>query len=34
VSLWETYESARDDFYGWIAVEMVAVMSLRKYLIK
>ena len=32
--LWETSESARDGFYGWIAGETVAVMSLRKYLIK
>lgn len=32
--LWETSESARDGFYCWIAGETVAVMSLRKYLIK
>lgn len=32
--LWETSESAADGFYGWIAGETVAVMSLRKYLIK
>jgi NADPH-dependent ferric siderophore reductase len=32
--LWETAESASDGFYGWIAGETVAVMSLRKYLIK
>ncbi|MFJ7106843.1 siderophore-interacting protein [Pseudomonas sp. NPDC098740] len=32
--LWETSESARDGFYGWVAGETVAVMSLRKYLIK
>ncbi|RON43467.1 NADPH-dependent ferric siderophore reductase [Pseudomonas frederiksbergensis] len=32
--LWETSESASDGFYGWIAGETVAVMSLRKYLIK
>ncbi|MFJ7795947.1 siderophore-interacting protein [Pseudomonas sp. NPDC096950] len=32
--LWETSESASDGFYGWIAGEAVAVMSLRKYLIK
>ncbi|RON57520.1 siderophore-interacting protein [Pseudomonas frederiksbergensis] len=32
--LWETSESAHDGFYGWIAGETVAVMSLRKYLIK
>jgi NADPH-dependent ferric siderophore reductase len=32
--LWETSEIARDGFYGWIAGETVAVMSLRKYLIK
>ena len=32
--LWETAESARDGFYGWIAGETAAVMNLRKYLIK
>jgi NADPH-dependent ferric siderophore reductase len=32
--LWETSASASDGFYGWIAGETVAVMSLRKYLIK
>lgn len=32
--LWETAESASNGFYGWIAGETVAVMSLRKYLIK
>jgi NADPH-dependent ferric siderophore reductase len=32
--LWETSESASEGFYGWIAGETVAVMSLRKYLIK
>ncbi|KJZ60383.1 siderophore-interacting protein [Pseudomonas fluorescens] len=32
--LWETSEAAGDGFYGWIAGETVAVMSLRKYLIK
>ena len=32
--LWETAESGSDGFYGWIAGETVAVMSLRKYLIK
>ena len=32
--LWETSESANDGFYGWIAGETVAVMSLRKYLIQ
>lgn len=32
--LWETSESVSDGFYGWIAGETVAVMSLRKYLIK
>lgn len=32
--LWETSDSASDGFYGWIAGETVAVMSLRKYLIK
>ncbi|QAY92771.1 siderophore-interacting protein [Pseudomonas sp. ACM7] len=32
--LWETSEAARGGFYGWIAGETVAVMSLRKYLIK
>ncbi|MHC8326111.1 siderophore-interacting protein [Pseudomonas sp. LB1P83] len=32
--LWETSDSACEGFYGWIAGETVAVMSLRKYLIK
>jgi NADPH-dependent ferric siderophore reductase len=32
--LWETSDSASEGFYGWIAGETVAVMSLRKYLIK
>lgn len=32
--LWETSASASDGFYGWIAGETVAVMTLRKYLIK
>lgn len=32
--LWEVFESANDGFYGWIAGETAAVMSLRKYLIK
>lgn len=32
--LWETSELANDGFYGWIAGETVAVMSLRKYLIQ
>jgi NADPH-dependent ferric siderophore reductase len=32
--LWETSEAAGDGFYGWVAGETVAVMSLRKYLIK
>jgi NADPH-dependent ferric siderophore reductase len=32
--LWETSESASDGFYGWVAGETVAVMSLRKHLIK
>ncbi|KOX99530.1 siderophore-interacting protein [Pseudomonas nunensis] len=32
--LWETSASASDGFYGWIAGETAAVMSLRKYLIK
>lgn len=31
--LWETAESASEGFYGWIAGETGAVMSLRKYLI-
>ncbi|MHC8285431.1 siderophore-interacting protein [Pseudomonas sp. XS1P51] len=33
-TLWETSEAAGDGFYGWIAGETVAVMSLRKHLIK
>jgi NADPH-dependent ferric siderophore reductase len=32
--LWETSGSTGDGFYGWIAGETVAVMNLRKYLIK
>ncbi|KAA0975729.1 siderophore-interacting protein [Pseudomonas sp. ANT_H12B] len=32
--LWETSESASDGFFGWVAGETVAVMSLRKHLIK
>ncbi|WP_419709520.1 siderophore-interacting protein [Pseudomonas sp. NFX224] len=33
-TLWETSESASDGFYGWIAGETMAVMNLRKHLIK
>ncbi|MCU0088470.1 siderophore-interacting protein [Pseudomonas koreensis] len=32
--LWEIAETASEGFYGWIAGESAAVMSLRKYLIK
>ncbi|MCU0072807.1 siderophore-interacting protein [Pseudomonas koreensis] len=32
--LWEIADTAADGFYGWIAGESAAVMSLRKYLIK
>lgn len=32
--LWEIAETAAEGFYGWIAGESAAVMSLRKYLIK
>ncbi|MBX8470771.1 MULTISPECIES: siderophore-interacting protein [unclassified Pseudomonas] len=32
--LWEIAETASEGFYGWIAGESTAVMSLRKYLIK
>ena len=32
--LWEITDTATDGFYGWIAGESAAVMSLRKYLIK
>jgi NADPH-dependent ferric siderophore reductase len=32
--LWEVAETTREGFYGWIAGESAAVMSLRKYLIK
>ena len=32
--LWEIADTATDGFYGWIAGESAAVMSLRKYLIK
>ncbi|PNA00126.1 MULTISPECIES: siderophore-interacting protein [unclassified Pseudomonas] len=32
--LWEIADTASECFYGWIAGESVAVMSLRKYLIK
>lgn len=32
--LWETSDSTGQGFYGWIAGETMAVMSLRKYLIK
>ncbi|MGE8189560.1 siderophore-interacting protein [Pseudomonas sp. NPDC086278] len=32
--LWETSEACADGFYGWIAGETAAVMSLRKHLIK
>jgi NADPH-dependent ferric siderophore reductase len=32
--LWEIAETANESFYGWIAGESAAVMSLRRYLIK
>ena len=32
--LWEIAETAAEGFYGWIAGESAAVMSLRRYLIK
>jgi NADPH-dependent ferric siderophore reductase len=32
--LWEIAEAAAEGFYGWIAGESAAVMSLRRYLIK
>ncbi|QHF50005.1 MULTISPECIES: siderophore-interacting protein [unclassified Pseudomonas] len=32
--LWEIAETASEGFYGWIAGESAAVMSLRRYLIK
>ncbi|KAE9649523.1 siderophore-interacting protein [Pseudomonas sp. PB106] len=32
--LWEVADTATEGFYGWIAGESAAVMSLRKYLIK
>lgn len=32
--LWEIADTATEGFYGWIAGESAAVMSLRKYLIK
>lgn len=32
--LWEIADTASEGFYGWIAGESAAVMSLRKYLIK
>ena len=32
--LWEIVNTAEEGFYGWIAGESAAVMSLRKYLIK
>lgn len=32
--LWEVAETASEGFYGWIAGESAAVMSLRRYLIK
>ncbi|MFH0024748.1 siderophore-interacting protein [Pseudomonas fluorescens] len=32
--LWEIADNAADGFYGWIAGESAAVMSLRRYLIK
>lgn len=32
--LWEVFEPANSGFYGWIAGETAAVMSLRKYLIQ